>query len=159
MLWSLAERLRRRSGSGRLGASFTVVALMALLPGILALLTLVSPAFAADDSSAVNERIPVRKDEVESHWQVDCHELWRQLATSTDTGEYCGLSAGQRSDLRLCSYIYQPPGEQIAEPCPDYQRARRLVEAQYSTGGCSTLKALVKNQAVCTGSERENTAR
>ncbi len=86
---------------------------------------------------------------MEAHWQVDCHQLWRQLVDAVSSADNCGLSAPLQRDLQLCSYIYQPPGESNDSHCPDYGRARALLNAENTAGRCNNLKALVDDQADC----------
>ena len=78
---------------------------------------------AAGTSDAVNERIPVRNDEMELHWQVDCRATWQQVRNMANSTNSCQGDPGILHDLKLCSFIYQPPGEEPDEQSPDYSSA------------------------------------
>ncbi len=80
-------------------------------------------AWATSTSDAVNERIPVRNDEMEIHWQVDCQATWLQLRSMVESQASCQAEPGLLRDLQLCSFIYQPPGEESSEQSPDYSGA------------------------------------
>ncbi len=101
---------------------------MTILLWILLLLTVAPPVTADNTSNAVNERIPVSKAAMEAHWQVDCSSLWKQLKEG-DGGVAldCPLPVDLKKQLTLCAFIYQPPGEALAYPGPDY---RSIVDAQ-----------------------------
>ena len=93
---------------------------------LLAFFSLAAGHVSADsNSNAVNERITVTPVEMESHWQVDCAASWaraielREKAGSLD----CALPTGVLRELKLCSFIYQPPGQQHAQSGPNYQSA------------------------------------
>jgi len=116
---------------------------------LLSLLIGVYPVLAADDSAVVNERIPVATGEMERHWQVDCHSLWRQLAPDAADPEFCGLTAAQRRGLELCRYIHQPPGEPSRDACPDYREGLRLLTSESAEARCQVLAELVTRQAAC----------
>ena len=81
------------------------------------LLAAVSP-LAKGNSDTVNERIPVRKAELERHWGVDCLQAWQDLqqtlAQASSGG--CAVSPHLRHEFKLCAFIHQPPG---AKPAPD----------------------------------------
>ena len=101
---------------------------MILFRSLYCLLLLAPVAFAADDSNAVNERIPVTKLEMERHWQVDCTASWgqlKQVAQIHQGAQGCELASGLLRQLQLCAFIYQPPGSPAAGACPDYQSAYR----------------------------------
>lgn len=87
------------------------------------LLFAAAPLLLADsNSNAVNERIPVRKKEMEVHWNVDCATSWAtftELRRATSK-ENCTLPSELRRDLQLCAFIYQPPGEPSSHVGPDY---------------------------------------
>jgi hypothetical protein len=84
-----------------------------------------SAVSAAGNSNAVNERLTVTPAEMESHWQVDCASSWarvielREKMSSPD----CALPPDLQSELKLCAFIYQPPGQQLTQSGPDYQSA------------------------------------
>ena len=86
-----------------------------------ALLSLALVAAAGDSSDAVNERLPVRKDELERHWGVDCGATWQQLKDNSGSdGILCEVSPELLLALRLCGFIYQPPGQSTTHRDPDY---------------------------------------
>ena len=92
----------------------------------LTLLILIAPALMADaNSNAVNERIPVRKAELEDHWDVDCSSSWKRwVALQSDTRQKtCDIPPALQRQLKLCAFIYQPPGEEYNHSGPDYQGA------------------------------------
>jgi len=95
-----------------------------LFPGWL-LLLLASVVLADNDSNAVNERIPVRKSEMEAHWKVDCASSWaRVIELRVEAGVHdCIFPENLRRQLQLCAFIYQPPGENFMHAGPDYQSA------------------------------------
>jgi hypothetical protein len=80
---------------------------------------------ADSNSNAVNERITVTPVEMESHWQVDCATSWaRAIELREKAGSPgCALPPDVLRELKLCSFIYQPPGQQRAQSGPDYQSA------------------------------------
>ena len=78
---------------------------------------------SANDTDAVNERISVRTDEMEQHWQVDCHATWTQTTTLSKQGDRCDAGPNLLRDLQLCVFIYQPPGGQAVARAPDYSGA------------------------------------
>ncbi len=83
-------------------------------------------AVSADgNSNTVNERITVTPAEMESHWQVDCANSWiRAIELREKAGSpECALPPGLQRELKLCAFIYQPPGQQLAQSGPDYQSA------------------------------------
>lgn len=84
-------------------------------------------AVAADGKGdVVNERPQVTYLEREAHWQVDCRASWAKLVESARTspgGAKCRLEEAQRRALQLCSFIYQPPGEEPHSNCPNYREA------------------------------------
>jgi hypothetical protein len=101
-----------------------------ILSPLLLLLPLVT--FADADTDAVNERLPVRKAELESHWQVDCLGSWSAVTEAFEQGPEpadCRPAPEQRRQLELCAFIYQPPGEISRHDCPDYRGLLRLLDA------------------------------
>ncbi len=76
-------------------------------------------------SNAVNERIPVTEGEMEAHWGVDCASAWGQVSElRAKTGEReCALPPGLLREIRLCAFIYQPPGEPLMHTGPDFRSA------------------------------------
>ena len=95
------------------------------------LLFLAIPAVLADsNSSTVNERLPVRKAELEAHWKVDCAGSWTNLVERlgrSREGE-CRIPPGLHREIKLCGFIYQPPGEELSHSCPDYRSADLYLE-------------------------------
>jgi len=110
-------------------------------------------ALADNDVNAVNERIPVTPAELEAHWQVDCTAAWSQLqaaAAQQPTSGHCGISATLQHHIKLCAYIYQPPGPKPNHHCPDYaQISRRLEHAGDVAVDCPDLTASIANQETC----------
>lgn len=89
--------------------------------------SLVAAVVCADDGSsdAVNERIHVTPEEMESHWQVDCANSWAravELRKKADSPA-CAPPPNLLRQLKLCAFIYQPPGQQLTHFGPDYQSA------------------------------------
>jgi hypothetical protein len=90
------------------------------------LLLSTAPWLLADsNSNAVNERIPVRKAEIEAHWNVNCKHNWARMEKlrSRSGGEKCVLPPDLQRQLQLCAFIYQPPGEESTHSGPDFQAA------------------------------------
>ena len=98
---------------------------MAFLLRWLALMFVSFFLHAGPDSNAVNERLPVRKAEMEAHWQVDCAHSWARKVELGDMAgaQRCVLPPDLQRQLQLCAFIYQPPGEQVAHAGPDYRAA------------------------------------
>ena len=100
-------------------------------------IALFAPLALADGSSdAVNERLPVRKAEMETHWQVDCSASWvvySQLRED-NAGERCAPPPELRRQLQLCVFIYQPPGEESQHEGPDYQGAVSSIDMPRECG-------------------------
>jgi len=95
------------------------------------LLFLAIPAVLADSSSStVNERLPVRKAEMEAHWKVDCAGSWANLTELLGRSREgaCSIPPGLHREMKLCSFIYQPPGEEMGHFCPDYRGAYLYLE-------------------------------
>ena len=118
-----------------------------------ALLLLLSPlVLAGGNSDAVNERIPVSESEMEEHWQVNCAEAWGQLRmTTTDpvTTDNCGVSTELTREIRLCGFIYQAPGEQIQQRCPDYRSVSQLLEQRSESTQCSNILSSIGKLMDC----------
>lgn len=98
---------------------------MPFLRPSLALMLVSSFLQAGPGSDAVNERLPVRKAEMETHWQVDCARSWANKVELRDMpgAQGCILPLDLQRQLQLCAFIYQPPGEQAAHAGPDYRAA------------------------------------
>ncbi len=80
---------------------------------------------AEGSSNAVNERIPVSPKEMEAHWQVDCAHSWARTVDlrARAVPLECAIPADLLRELKLCAFIYQPPGQQFTHFVPDYQSA------------------------------------
>ncbi len=80
---------------------------------------------AGGNSDTANERIPVKKVQMEAHWKVDCALSWAKLIErrALPGQESCVLPPALQQQLQLCAYIYQPPGEQFSHAGRDYQAA------------------------------------
>lgn len=96
------------------------------------------------DSDLVNERFITPGHDMETHWRVDCNATLGALRTPSTP-----LSAQQRSalasDLRKCSFIYQPPGTGKDAHCPDYTQLWRALEA----GDDPALAQALEQAAAC----------
>jgi hypothetical protein len=97
------------------------------------------------DSDLVNERFTTSGEDMETHWRIDCDATVTAL---TESGVQ--LTAQERAELadvlRKCGFIYQPPGADRAEHCPDYNRLLQALEK-------SDMPALAKSleqAAACT---------
>lgn len=113
----------------------------------LLILALIFPpmALGASDDDAVNERPPVTPADLELHWSVDCRDTWNALRASLDAGR-CPLSDEGVHQLRLCTYIHQPPGKDHGATCPDYRGA---LERALDSGNCASLADFVSRQPQC----------
>lgn len=89
----------------------------------------------ADESDAVNERIPVRDHEMELHWGLDCRATWNRLQELIRYNHSCAAERGLIRDLKLCSFIYQPPGQRPAVDEPDYAAALAALTDRVCTPG------------------------
>lgn len=80
---------------------------------------------ADDNSNAVNERITVTAAEMEAHWQVDCAGSWaRTVELREEAGSAeCVLPPNLLRHLKLCAFIYQPPGKTLINSGLDFQSA------------------------------------
>ena len=98
---------------------------MVFLLRVLVLILVSSFAQAEPSSDAVNERLPVRKAEMETHWQVDCARSWANKVElrGKPGARGCILPPDLQRQLQLCAFIYQPPGEQVVHAGPDYRAA------------------------------------
>jgi hypothetical protein len=94
-------------------------------------LSLSTLALADVDGDAVNERIPVDKKALENHWQVNCADAWARWQTSAaerSTRGHCEKSTDLAHELKLCAFIYQPPGANSQHQYPDYRGASQQLE-------------------------------
>ena len=112
-----------------------------------AVLALTAPlAPASDSSDAVNERIPVKKLELEKHWRVDCARAWETLHSSAES---CQISAELQRQIKLCAFIYQAPGDSASEDCPDYREASERLRQLPLDGDCRGLGSFLQGRAGC----------
>ena len=122
-----------------------------LLPMVFA----ANPAsLVAEQGDIANERIPVRKIELERHWQVDCSKTWARLIESvpaTGIQAYCGVAPDLARNLQLCVFIYQPPGSTGGDSRPDYRSAYTALQSR----DCKVFRGLVK-RAGCDAAQRNN---
>ncbi|MEH6582787.1 MAG: hypothetical protein V7754_12680 [Halioglobus sp.] len=121
---------------------------MIIYRALLALLLTHSIGLYAAGSDTVNERIPVRKIELEEHWQVDCKANWQALRTiASDFSENgrCDIPSALPQQLQLCSFIYQPPGDPETGSCPDHRRARQAAIA----GDCRDIVLAIEASQRC----------
>jgi hypothetical protein len=107
---------------------------------LLPLLLVAAPLLANGNADAVNERIPVRHDEMELHWNINCADSWTNLAQSPEN-----VTAQLQQQLLLCGMIYQPPGEPAVHRCPDYGSAAEAVRVKDQP----TLAALLGAATTC----------
>jgi hypothetical protein len=119
---------------------------------MIALMLLTTLAIAQDSTNAVNERIPVTKTEMETHWQVDCANTWvslqRAVAEPADR-EGCGVTAPIRRDIQLCAFIYQAPGDNSEHRCPDYQDASEYLQHSGMAIDCAHLQRAILHNEKC----------
>ncbi|MCB1677984.1 MAG: hypothetical protein KDI16_04805 [Halioglobus sp.] len=104
-------------------------------------------SLAGPGADTVNERIPVSKDQLEAHWELDCAgaraDLQRTLAAERAD---CGVAEPLRRALRLCAFVHQPPGREPAPRCPDFDRLSGLLEQRR----CSAVGDLLQQRGNCT---------
>ena len=115
----------------------------------LLLLLLSAPITCAmGNTDAVNERIPVTRAEMETHWQLDCKASWNTLlqgAKPTRSDNGCNIPSDVQRQLQLCGFIYQPPGQAATHVCPDHQRGFQAAEK----GDCGAIHVLARDWAQC----------
>lgn len=120
---------------------------------IFALLVLtLSPQAASDSSDTVNERIPVRKAELEKHWQINCHDAWIDLQQALMQAPVDGCSIPPRlhREFKLCSFIYQPPGtEPVPDSCPNYRGISTVLQHNSSESECLSVQKFLENHDTC----------
>ena len=109
---------------------------MIFLLRLVMLIAVVPQVLADSNSNAVNERLPVRKAEVEAHWNVDCQASWAALLDlrSKVGGQACDIPSNLRREIQLCAFIYQPPGEESQHAGPDYQGAASSIDVPRECG-------------------------
>ncbi len=110
---------------------------------LLVLLAVSCPAWAEDNADTVNERIPVSRQQLEAHWQVDCAATWQSVLTVVEDGDDCRLPAALSRQLQLCAFIYQAPGNSHAN-CPDFRGALQ-------SGGDDNCRQLAELARPCPG--------
>ena len=118
------------------------------------LLSFAALALAGSDGDAVNERIPVDKKELEDHWQVNCTNAWTRLRASAarqPTKDNCEISTEMVREIKLCTFIYQPPGENSRHKCPDYRSVAQQLALSGATEDCPSLSPSSANQLDCGG--------
>lgn len=117
------------------------------------LVLLLAPLVLAGESSdAVNERIPVTKNEMEEHWQVNCTEAWAELRVMTAdpvVAGNCGVSTELTRQIQLCGFIYQTPGQQVQHHCPDYRSASNLLQQKSESTQCSNILSAIGKLLDC----------
>ena len=90
---------------------------------------LILSSLSAQTDSIANERIPVRAEQLEAHWAVDCAEVFietqRILASGSDLPEEKSPSS---SDIKKCIYIYNTPDSAHYKPNPDYKQLLEKLE-------------------------------
>ena len=123
------------------------------------LILFLSAAAQADTAGdAVNERIPVSKAELESHWQVDCAAALTRLQAAVahpSTDEHCQTTAELAHEIKLCAFIYQAPGDNTRHPCPDYGLLwEQLGQPGDLATDCPKLIASIAKQVNCAGEAR-----
>ncbi len=85
-----------------------------------------------NSESIVNERIPVKAGELESHWQVNCKLVYDQALDYLQNKTYLAEIHQQLSaDLRKCGYIYNISGSQHYQVEPDYLLLHQKIENLY----------------------------
>ena len=94
----------------------------------------------ANDSDAVNERIPVRASQIEDHWGIDCRSAWDALVASN-----CEENQALAETLLLCGAIYPAPGDSQATNCPDYNGAAAILAEKH----CEDFESLLRNALDC----------
>ena len=104
---------------------------------------------AAPVSDTVNERIPVSRAELEAHWQVDCAAAWAALEQLAGATGQCAPGATLQRALRLCAFIYQPPGEEVASACPDFAAALDLLGTGAAPASCRSLANFLSGKGRC----------
>ena len=86
-------------------------------------------AFASGNSSdTINERIPSTMEQRESHWKIDCSALTAKLADKLYARDCASVTELRK--LRLCAYLYQPPGSTAISQCPDFNLVYAVISKQ-----------------------------
>jgi hypothetical protein len=121
------------------------------MPRKLLLILALAPLAAASpdpDSDMVNERIPVSRVELEAHWGVDCRAAWAEVVRVVAARD-CSVLPALRDALRLCTFIYQPPGAAPGPGCPDYAGALRMIEQAAPPDRCLPVAEFTSLQVNC----------
>ncbi len=96
------------------------------------------------DSDLVNERFTTSGKDMESHWRIDCDAT--VAALTEPRAQRAGERRAELADaLRKCGFIYQPPGTDTVDHCPDYNRLLQALE-KYDT---SALDNSLEQAAAC----------
>ena len=125
---------------------------MTYYQAIIVQLVLTPLALAQGSADAVNERIPVKKAEMEAHWQVDCASAWSRLqaaATPPLVVDNCGLTAQLRRQIQLCAFIYQAPGDNSIHRCPDYRSVSDHLQQPGASADCASLHTSILQLVSC----------
>ncbi len=115
----------------------------------LVLLLLPPWCLAQTASNTVNERIPVQPAQLEKHWRVNCEQSWATLLATANNTDHCTPEPELLRQLRLCSFIYQPPGGGLNTHCPDYRGATSALEKAVLAGDCRRLATYVGGLSGC----------
>ncbi len=121
------------------------------MPRSLPILLLLAPLAVAQMAppDLVNERLPVHRSELEAHWGVDCAAAWAELERLAHAGSDCGAAPELRQALRLCAFIYQPPGETTGPVCRDFRAAQAIFQPNAAPGRCHALARLMASPGQC----------
>lgn len=77
---------------------------------------------AADPDSIANERIPVKAEQLESHWKVNCALTSKETLVYLENEHYQRETEQKLSEnLKKCGYIYNITDSVHYKPEPDYQ--------------------------------------
>lgn len=99
---------------------------------VLALALTGSPVTADPQADVVNERLPASMADREQHWGVNCDELASHTRAVLLAGD-CPV-AEVTHQIRLCGFLYQPPGEASLAACPDYAAAWTKLNTTVDSG-------------------------
>ena len=81
-----------------------------------------SVAHAVDPNSIANERVPVKAEQLESHWKVNCSLTSKQTLLYLENRVYQRETEQKLLDnLNKCRFIYNMPDSVHYKPKPDYQ--------------------------------------
>ena len=85
-------------------------------------LTVLSPLMAQTDS-ITNERIPIKAEQLESHWNVNCLDSLtkaKQILSKIDS--FSVDTSTLENDIKKCMYIYNTPGTAHFQATPDFKQ-------------------------------------